>query len=117
MVWACASCTLENADALNTCDVCGAAAPLASGWACGACTFANAEGAAECAMCGAAAPAAGGGGAADDALASIVAMGFTQLNAQNALSANVRVRGRSHCAPRGGRAAAWATALPGCAGR
>ena len=24
MVWACASCTLENADALNTCDVCGA---------------------------------------------------------------------------------------------
>ena len=41
-------------------------------------------------MCGAAAPAAGGagGGAVDDALASIVAMGFTQLNAQAALSAN-----------------------------
>ena len=98
MVWACASCTLENSDALNTCDVCGAAAPLTSGWACAKCTFANAEGAAECAMCGAAAPTAGaagggaadaaGGGNADDALASIVAMGFTQLNAQAALSAN-----------------------------
>ena len=62
MVWACASCTLENSDALNTCDVCGAAAPLASGWACAACTFANAEGVAECAMCGAAAPAAGAAG-------------------------------------------------------